>query len=45
MNAFNIGVTEDCNLSCDYCYVNKHANSMKLDTMDAICNYISKKVI
>lgn len=37
-------VTEDCNLRCKYCYVNKNAKYLQLDDIDKAFELIKQKI-
>lgn len=37
-------VTENCNLACKYCYVNKHAETMQWETALAACELFQNKL-
>ncbi len=41
--AVTIWVTNDCNLLCEYCYVNKHIDYMSENTADGVVRFINKK--
>jgi len=40
-----LAITMDCNLSCDYCYINKHSSIMDLSTAEKIIDFIFENAL